>query len=268
MNVPWLHQYPIWLTAGLLLIVLLLALETGIRIGLRRRRSRGEVDKPKEGDLTLGAMLTILGLLLAFTYAFTLGRYDLRKDAVTNEANAIGTAFLRADLAADPLRSELREQLLEYARTRVIRPKAAFTEEEFQQAIKRSLEAQAKLWPTTRQMMLEGDLPPPIQASIVQAINEVLDAHTTRMKYGFDRLPGMVFALIVLMATAAVGVAAYDAALQGQPHRWRKTLFVLVLVALVLMIVDFDRPLSGYIQISQDSLYSVVKKMESALSKP
>lgn len=261
---PWLHQFPIWVTAGLVVVVLFLALESGFRIGLRQRRAREEVNKTEQGDVTLGSILALLGLMLAFTYAFTLSRYDLRKQAVVNEANAIGTAFLRADLAAEPVRTELRERLLEYARTRVVRSEAALTRREWQPWMERSSAAQAKLWPATVRV-LEGDIPAPIQMSIVQAVNGVLDADTKRMKVVFDRLPGIVFALLLFIAAVALGGAGYNTAVQGQLHRWRKSVLALVLTALMLIITDFDRPVSGSIQVSQRALLLLVKDMELAL---
>ncbi len=134
------------------------------------------------GDVTLGAMLALLGLLLAFTYAFGLGRADQRKQAIWNEANAISTAFLWADLAAEPGRTALRKRLLDYTRTRVVSHEMVKDHEHLKQAVQRSLKAQAELWPATK-TALEGDIPGPIQASIVSAINAVLDAHTVRRQF-------------------------------------------------------------------------------------
>jgi hypothetical protein len=267
MTIPWLHQFPIWLTGGLLLVVLFLALEIGFRAGLRQhRRRREELDKAEQSDVTLASVLALLGLMLAFTYAFSLSRYDLRKQANVDEANAIGTAFLRADLAPEPERSELRERLLEYARTRVGTPEAALTAQEIQEAVARSLAAQAKLWPAVRELS-GSDVAAPVKVSIAQAVNEVLDAHTTRLKFALDRLPTVVFALLVFIAAFALGVAGYNVALQGYVHRWRMSGFALILGVLMLIITDFDRPLSGFIQVSQYGILSLVEDMESALDK-
>jgi hypothetical protein len=67
-------------------------------------------------DIAMGSMFALLGLIMAFTYAFTVSRADHRKQAIVNEANTIGTAFLRVELASEPGRSELRRLLLDYAR--------------------------------------------------------------------------------------------------------------------------------------------------------
>jgi hypothetical protein len=267
MDIPWLHQFPLWVSAVLFLVVFSLALESGLRAGLRQHRSREDGGKTEQGDLTLNSLLILLALMLALTFSFSLSRADLRKQAVLNEANAIGTAFYRADLAAEPARTELRERLLAYARTRLYKAEEGYlTSQQLQQQIAHSLEAQAKLWPATVRV-LEGDLPAPIQASIVQAINEVLDAHTTRITFAFDRQPWIVMVLLLFISAASLGVVGYNVALVGGLYRWRMSIFTLVLAAIILVISDFDRPGSGFIQVSNQSLIALVEDMESALGE-
>ena len=130
------------------------------------------------------------------------------------EANALGTAFLRADFAPEPGRTEFRERLLEYTRTRVFSTDVVKNRQELEQAKERSLEAQATLWPAAAKA-LEGNVPGPIQASIVTAINEVLDAHPMRLAATLDRIPGVVLILIVLLAAVSLATVAYNAGLRG-----------------------------------------------------
>ena len=260
-----LYELPPWVTGALILIVLILAIELGFRSGRSKRRSNEKADDTIRGDVTLGALLALLGLLLAFTYAFTLSRADQRKQAILHEANAIGTAFLRADLAAEPGRTELRKRLLEYTRTRVVTYDEAKNREQVKQVIERSLKAQAKLWPATKKA-LEGDIPGPIQASIVTAINEVLDVHTMRLVATLDRIPGIVLILIVLVAAISLATAAYDAGLRESMSRLRMTAFAIVLAALILVIMDFDMPHRGFIQVSDVSLTTLIPDMEAALA--
>jgi len=265
MSTAWLYELPLWVSGTIILIVLLLAMEFGFRFGLSIRRSNEKAGDATRGDVTLGALLALLGLMLAFTYAFTLSRADLRKQAVWHEANAIGTAFLRADLAAEPGRTVLRRRLLDYTRTRVVSHEMANTEEKLKQVVQRSLLAQAELWPATK-AALEGDIPGPIQASIVSAINGVLDAHTVRLGAGLDKIPGVVLLLIVLVAAISLATAAYMAGLRGYMSRLRVGAFAFVLAALIVLIIDFDMPRHGFIQHSNESLASLIPDMEAALS--
>ena len=96
-----------------------IALEFGFRVGLKRREHWKDADSGG-GAVVLTSMFAVMGLVLAFTYASGVSRFDARKDAVIKEANALGTAFHRADLVAEPGRSELKMVLLDYARTRII----------------------------------------------------------------------------------------------------------------------------------------------------
>lgn len=265
MSAAWLYELPLWVSGTLILILLLLAIEFGFRLGLSIRRSNEKAADTTRGDVTVGALLALLGLLLAFTYAFSLGRADLRKQAVVHEANAIGTAFLRADLAAEPGRTMLRKRLLEYTRTRLVTYEMANTQEELRQVVQRSLQAQAELWPATRKA-LDGDIPGPIQASIVTAINGVLDAHTMRLAAALDHIPGVVLVLIVLVAAISLATAAHNAGLRGNISRLRMGAFAFVLAALIVVIIDFDMPLHGLIQRSNESLSALIPDIEAALS--
>ena len=265
MSTAWLYELPLWVSGTLILILLLVAVEVGFRFGLSIRRSNEKAADATRGDVTLGALLALLGLLLAFTYAFSLSRADLRKQAVLHEANAIGTAFLRADLAPEPGRTVLRKRLLDYARTRLVTHEMANTQEELKQVVQRSLKAQAELWPATK-TALEGDIPGPIQASIVTAINGVLDAHTMRLAAVFDRIPGVVLVLIIIVAAISLGTAAYIAGLRGYMSRLRMGAFAFVMAAVIVVIIDFDMPLHGLIQHSNQSLATLIPDMETALA--
>jgi hypothetical protein len=261
----WLYQHPTWLLGLILLMILLLCVEAGFRIGLRHRPVREEIDKALRGDVALSSMLALLGLMLAFTYAFSLSRADLRKQAIVNEANAIGTAFVRADLVAEPGRTELRQRLLEYARTRVLTAESVEDLQRLHQLIERSQEAQGKLWPATK-LALQGDVSTPMEALLVQAINAVMDAHTTRFAVGFDHLPALVLFGLVLIAALSLAAAAHNAGQRGRMIRWRMISFAVIMVTLIVIIVDFDQAYRGFIQVSNQSLVTLVQDMEAAIS--
>ena len=262
-NLP---EMSLWLIAVILVVLLLAALGSGFWVGLRKFRASTDSEKTVRGDVTLGSMLALMGLILAFTYAFSLSRADHRKEALVNEANAIGTAFLRADLAAEPSRSELRNRLLEYARTRLVTNEMVSTPEALQATIARSLEAQSYLWPATKQV-LQGDVSGPIKSSIIQAVTGVLDAHSKRVAAVHDRLPDAILMLLTFVAMVSVAVAGYQAGLTGSINHWRRGAFVLILAALILIIIDFDRSFEGMIQVNQQTMVSLISSLESAMEK-
>ena len=262
----FLPEMPLWLFAVILVMCFLAALETGFWMGLRKFHVEADSEKTVRGDVTLGSMLALLGLILAFTYAFSLSRADHRKEAIVHEANAIGTAFLRADLATEPGRSELRSRLLEYARTRLVTPEMVATPEALQDAIDRSLDAQSHLWPATKQV-LQGDVPGPIKSSIIQAITGVLDAHNKRVAAVHDRLPDAILVLLTFVAMVSIAVAGYQGGLTGSMNHWRRGAFVLILASLILAIIDFDRSFEGAIQVNQETIASLISNLERALSE-
>jgi hypothetical protein len=253
------------LAVALLMLVLMAgAIELGYRVGLRTRRRSGDPEAIAKRDVTLGALLALLGLLLAFTYSFSLSRADLRKEALLTEANALGTAFLRADLAPEPARTALRQALYEYARTRVVDSAGVSTSQTVAATIARSEEKQRALWPAVKAVLAE-EPPGPLANGLVAAMTEVLDLHAARVARFSDRLPLVVFWLLVLVTAAALAVAAHNAGLAGHISRTRMGAFAVVLSALIAVIIDFDQPQRGAIVISQAPLTRTITAMADEL---
>ena len=104
----------------------------------------------------------------------------------------------------------------------------------------------------------------PEKALLVSGINDVLDAHTSRIAVIYDRLPTPVLALLVLIAGASLGVAAYNATLRGNFIRWRMTAFALILSSLMYIILDYDLMMRGLIQVDHSSLVLLIEEMDAA----
>ena len=260
-----LDELPLWLSGLLFFLILLAALELGYLVGVWQH------DKWKDaedggGGIVLTSIFALLGLLLAFTFADGVSHYKARKQAVISEANALGTAFLRADMVADPGRTALKQALFDYAGTRAVELNRRYSPDEARKIIARSAQALTGLWPATLEV-LEQNPPGPIEASLVAAINEVIDYHTIRNMTVFDTLPTIVILLLIFVTSSAVAVAGFNAGLSGRMSRWRMIIFALVLAGVVLVILDFDRPLSGFIQVSHGSIQSVMADMEAELAK-
>lgn len=224
----WQYQLPLWAMLLLFLILLLIPMEAGYRLGLRHR-STSDAEDEARGDVTLAAMLALLGLMLAFTYSFSMSRADLRKVSLINEVNAIGTAFLQADLLPEPGRTEVRERLFDYAKSRYVEPGTVTTLEHVQNIVARSVEIQSRIWPAVKQALRQnGEMTDPEKALLVSAVNDVLDSHTRRMANFYDRLPTAVLALLVFIAGASLCVAAYNLGFGGRFKRWRMMSFALI----------------------------------------
>ena len=267
MNIDFspLYTFPIWVAGLIFVIILVITLESGFRVGLKRRDTWKDADSGG-GAVVLTSMFAVMGLVLAFTYASGVSRYDTRKNAVMTEANALGTAFHRADLVAEPGRTELRAILLDYARSRVFEQGTLSSNEERSAILNATLEKQAKLWPATKRVVQQGN-PGPVEVSLVAAINGVLDAHTIRFSAAIDKLPKVTMWMLVFIAGASLAVAGYNAGIQGRMSRWRMTAFALVLTFLMLVILDFDRPNDGMVIVNNASIRSVIADMEAELGR-
>jgi hypothetical protein len=260
-----LYNYPFWFAASIFAIVLTIALESGFRVGMKRRAHWKDADSGG-GSVVLTSIFAIMGLVMAFTYASGISRYDARKNAATIEANALGTAFLRADLVAEPGRTELKKVLLDYARSRVFDLGKIKNAEDRRAVLNNTLEKLKKIWPVTRRIVEQGK-PGPIEASLVAAINDVMNAHTTRVMSLLDKLPKVVMWMLLFIAAASLSVAGYNAGIQGRMSRWRMSAFALVLTGLMLVILDFDRPNDGIVVVSNFSIKAVVTVMEADLGQ-
>ena len=210
-------------------------------------------------------MLTLLALMLAFTYSFSMSRADLRKRAIITEVNALGTAFVRADRLSEPGRTEVRQRLYDYTESRMS-PRFHFNPGR-DGAGSRSLGEETIENLASRQVSpaTTRDMTDPEMALLVSAVNDVLDSHTSRMAVIYDRLPTAVLALLVLIAGTALGLAAYNSSLSGHPIRWRMTAFAFILASLIYLILDYDMMMRGFIQVDHSSLVVLIDEMNNAL---
>jgi hypothetical protein len=212
----WQYQLPLWLVFFLFLIVLLVPMEVGFRLGMRQKSKHPIPDDETRRDVALTSILALLGLMLAFTYSFSLSRADLRKVEIIKEVNAISTAFLRADLLPEPGRTKVRELLFDYAKSRYVEPGAIRTVQELQKAVDRSVKIQSKIWPAVKSALRQkGDMSDAEKALLVSAVTNVLDSHASKMAVVYDRLPTAVLILLVLIAGASLGLTAHNSGLRG-----------------------------------------------------
>ncbi|MFO7596894.1 MAG: hypothetical protein R6W92_11210 [Desulfocurvibacter africanus] len=209
----------------------------------------------------------LLALALSFTYSYVNQRLDARKAAVISEADAIGTAYLRADFAPEPLCSRLRSLLAEYARSRLVTSQIAATREKLPQSVAASLAIQAQFWPVVSEVMKQSAAGPK-EALLAQAVNDVIDMHTVRLAAGYDRLPHIILYMLLVIAGLAMLVTGYVSGLSNTWNRWITMSFALVLAGIMYVIVDMDTSHSGFVQVSQQPIKELIMSMEGTSSSP
>lgn len=256
------YSIPPWSVSLIKIVVLLFALELGYWIGLKKHRSTGVQTSDSEGVI-LASTFALLGLIFAFTFNASVERNDLRKQEVIVEANAIGTAFLRADLIADPGKTEIKRTLLDYARLRIPPKDGNLGPDKQKELIKLSSEIIADLWPTTMAAISRSLQPGAVEISLVNSVNEVIDQNTVRNAAILDRLPAAILWMLVLISIFVMAEAGYKAGLSGRISRPRYIGFVMVLALVMAAIADYDRPQEGMIRVDQASMINTVSDMEA-----
>jgi uncharacterized membrane protein len=253
-------------------LILLVSLPLGVLVGFvagrarrRRLREEGEAIEKVVSETTMNAFLALLGLLLAFTFGNSLSVFQSIKDAITHEAAALGTAFLRADYLAEPGRTDLQTAILDYTRTRVVPKDARIdTAAKAQAFLETSLVAQSRLWPLTIDATRDPT-PPPIQAFVAGAMNEALDAHLYRVATLSVPISALTQVMMLAAAVAAVFLVGNRMGMLGHALTWRAFLFAAFLGVLMFMIVDIRRSSEGLIRVDDSALYATIFDMEQAL---
>jgi len=243
---------PLWAIYLITAALVLLSAEVGWRLGdYSRHRPRHEKDAPV--GAVVGSMLGLLAFLLAFTFGMAASRYDTRKQLVLQEANAIGTAYLRADILPEPERSEIRNLLREYAAPRVQGGTWLVSPE----ALAQSSALHDRLWAAA--VAATARNPESILGGLfVQSLNEVIDLDETRVTANRNRIPDSIWMVLYAITILSMAALGYQFGLTGERSWAVIILLVLVFTAVMLLIADLDRPQRGIIQVSQQAMIDLV----------
>lgn len=212
---------------------------------------RPEPDNDAEQGYLLSAALALLGLLIAFTFSLAVSRYDTRREMVVNEANAIGTAWLRAGLGADGRAKALQGAIVHYADVRLGLSRG----EPAPEVETRTGREQRLVWARLQEVTAAN--PSPVTASAVVAVNEMFDATSSRKAEREARIPGEVVLVLIAYAIMAAGIVGYVLGVRGRRHRTVTVILFLLLTMAITLILDLDRPRSGAITVSQQPMWDV-----------
>jgi hypothetical protein len=233
---------------------------TGLGFFLGRYlRGRSEHLREPLGVLQ-AALLGLVGLVLAFGLALAVGRYEARRAAVVDDANAIGTTYLRAQTLAEPVRTQSLERLVRYTDTSIRLSRSVPTTTQAGQAIADGQKLQRELWGLAGQALAEAPLASAPRL-YVESLNEMIDMQTVRVAALNNRVPGAVLAVEVIFAAVALGLLAFYLAILG-----RGAVPVLLAAALIgsllLVTFDLDRPTRGLIRVPATPLTSLRASMD------
>lgn len=250
-------RFPLWAVYLGTVAVFLVAAEIGFRIGIWRQRRDPSSGKSPLTGLVVGGMLGLMAFLLAFSIGIVIGQQNSRNAVVVTEANAIGTAYLRAGFLGEPDQTSSRDLLREYVEVRLA---AASDPALFESAKTRSEEIHGQLWSIVEDNVRQGQ-ESAIMALFVDSINEVIDVHLLRLAAINLRLPsqlGRVLYAASVLSFLLVGVAS---SADGKRDTVVILLFALAFVTVFIIIVDLDRPLEGLLTVSQTALSDLLRQM-------
>jgi hypothetical protein len=244
-------QYPI-LIALAAFVVLWGAAHFGDRIASRRLAPK----ELEEFNLVLGATLTLLGLIVGFAFSMAVGRYDQRKNYEEEEANAIGTEYVRVDLLAPADTENLHSLLKQYLGHRIVFFQTRNVDE-LAIVNRESADLQNQMW-----TMVAGaarNQPTPINALVVAGMNDVLNRQGYTQAAWWNRIPIAAWAFMFAIGICCNLLLGYAA----REERGRRPLIVVptVLAIAFLLLADLDSPRGGVIRVHPQNLIALQESL-------
>ncbi len=231
--------------AGLFLAVLAF-LEIGRRIGCAAQAKACE--KPASGAGAIdAAVYGLLGLLIAFTFSGAATRFEARRHLITEEANAIGTAYLRLDLLTAEARKSLRDKFRLYVDSRLAAYRDVSDREATKAALARSAAIQSEIW-TESVAASRAILPQPAAMLLLPALNQMIDITTTRSVAMQNHPPSIIFIMLIFLALLSALLAGYNMACSSS--KIHMLVFAAILSITVYVILDLEYPRLGLVQIN------------------
>jgi len=232
------------LFAGSLLVGMLLLLEVGHRLGLRQIARDPEGAATRLGPIE-GTAFALFGLLLAFTFSGAGGRFDSRRHLIAEEANAIGTAYLRLDLLPGDAQPELRRLFRAYLDARIEGYRKLPYAQDEKAEFARSEELQEEIWTAAVAATWRPGVHVDAGKLLLPALNEMIDITTTRTMAASIHPPMVIYMLLFGIGLGCSLMAGYTMA-GNQGRSWIHILgFVLTTVVTVFIILDIEAPRRG-----------------------
>jgi hypothetical protein len=245
----------------LLFALALFVLWLSARIGsfFHKRRQKLEEDMPEDFGVILTATLTLLGLIIGFSFSMAIGRYEQRKNYEEEEANAIGTEYVRADLlpAADAAR--VRALLRNYLDQRILSYETR-DEQQLRQINANTAQLQSELWSAVQAPAAAQ--PTPVVALAISGMNDVLNSHGYTQAAWWNRIPFAAWGLMAAIAICCNFLVGY-----GVRHAEAEGMLILVIPLVVsisfFLIADIDSPRGGVILVQPQNLVSVAQSLHA-----
>ncbi|MGH8766411.1 MAG: DUF4239 domain-containing protein [Burkholderiales bacterium] len=234
--------------AAALFFGILCALEIGRWAAKRAIARYGSSGTPSVGSLET-AVFALLGLLIAFTFSGALNRFDLRRAQVVDEANAIGTAWLRVDLLPAAAQPKLRDAFREYVDSRIATYRKLPDLAAARQEVAHSQQLQSEIW---RQAVAATRMPearPSADLLVLPALNQMFDVTTVRLTATQLHPPTIIYWMLVGLALASAMLAGYQSGNQKVNDWVHHIGFACIVAFTVYVVLEIEYPRLGWVRI-------------------
>ncbi len=261
MNNYLFFEAPVELLGVICLSLMLACSEAGFRAG---RKAHGSVGEAMRSRIAIfeGAMLGVLGLLMGFTMSMGATRFDVRRQLVVQESNAIGTTWLRSMMLPQPENTEFVGVLRRYVDARV-NLASAKNLDELAQLREVATRLQPELWSRVTSFAARDTRSVPA-GLLLDTTNQMIDLEATRWAYFWGHVPRSVILVNVFIAVLAATLLGYGFGLIGKRQIASMLMLALSISAVLTVIVDLDRPWQGYIRVSQQPMLDLQKQLNGA----
>lgn len=249
----WLVQAPLWSVGLVIFGGMVGAWLIGWTLRQRHdrlRAGRGDEIQDDQQGMMVPAILGLLALLVGFTFSLSVDRFDARRVNVLNEANAIGTTYLRAQMLDAPHRARMSKLLADYTDTRIalarMRPSPAQ-----QRVLATSDRLIAELW-TATVAAFPSIRPYAFSNAFLDTMNNLIDMDATRKAGRQAHVPPAVFLALFLYQFMTAGVIGY--VVIGKASRRSAMVLFFLFGIFMMLIVDIDRPTGGGVTESQEPM--------------
>jgi hypothetical protein len=238
--------------------LMLTATEVGFRLG--RKFEARTPDNTKSQIFTVeAAILGILALLLGFTVSMAVSRFEIRKQLVLEEADAIGTSSLRAQLLPGPAGPEIASLLRQYVNVRVQYGTAGNDLARLEDLNKQTARLQTEFW--TRTAAYAQQDPNPVRVGLLlQSLNQAIDLGEARWMAFQNHVPESVIYVNAAVGLLSAMLVGYSFGVNGRRNIFSVCMLAVSITLVLAVIIDLDRPRSGYIRVSQQPMIDLLQR--------
>ena len=251
-----------WVVQLVFFVLMMAAGEVGFRRG--RRAMPSTSDKVKaQISVVEASLLGVVGLLLGFTMSMAVSRYEVRKQLVLAEANAIGTSYLRTRVLPARAGDEIANLLREYVDLRLRYSDSDDDLDRINATRRRAQELQREFW--TRAVDYNRSDPNPVRSGLLlQSLNDVIDLESSRWMAFSNHVPAPVIIVNAAVAWFAAILVGYAFGIDGKRQAFPMCLLAVAITVVLGVIMDLDRPRQGFIHVSQQPMTDLQLEVRAA----